>query len=201
MHDYATDSRERRQIVFGLMILSIVTTIAVRHFVDKLCIVIPFPLEAPSVALFFAIFYTTFNRCVWKTLLLRKLGIIKVPNLAGNWSGELRSSYDKMKNAIPITLSIQQTWTSMSVKLKAPKSNSFSRSASILIDVPDGPCLIFYYQNEPLQDAVGTMVIHKGANILKLVSEDVIEGEYFTGRGRMTFGCVNLNRISTQTSN
>mgnify|MGYP000935742563 CR=1 FL=1 len=201
MHPYATDSHERKTVIYYLVLLSVIVAIGLNYLLNRYKVSLPFTIAAPSLAAFFGFFYATFNKYIWKISLLQKIGIVNVPNLSGSWSGYLQSSFDELKEKRPITVTIKQSWTYISVKLTANSSTSFSLAASVLIDVPDGPNLIYFYQNEPQPIAEGTMTIHKGTNIFKLASQDHIEGEYYTGRGRMTFGLIYLDRNKINLNN
>jgi hypothetical protein len=52
----------------------------------------------------------------------------------------------------------------------------------------------YEYANDPRPDAVCTMHHHVGQTTLTLTSADTLEGEYYPGRVRQTFGAIKLTR-------
>ena len=62
--------------------------------------------------------------------------------------------------------------------------------------VTEDECIVIYdYLNEPNQDAVDTMHIHRGTGRLLLI-DDRLEGDYYTGRDRRNTGTIRLQRTA-----
>ena len=63
--------------------------------------------------------------------------------------------------------------------------------------------LTYEFLNEPKSHTAATMAIHRGTASLRLQRsdrEDVLEGEYYTGRGRTNHGALRLVRTKGGTS-
>jgi hypothetical protein len=120
---------------------------------------------------------------------------VKTPNLIGEWSGTLKSSFDNHASEVKVTLKIFQDWTKIKILMTTEQSSSHSESASIVIDASEGKYLSYQYINEPKSNAVETMNIHRGT--VRLVFDEkknTLEGEYYSGRGRQNFGSLYFVR-------
>ena len=192
MHPYATDSPERRQIPLALAVVSVVLALAL----SRLPWHAPWWLDAPSVVAFYGALYALFDRVLWRTTLLRKLGVVRVPNLAGNWEGEVHSARDGDTSRHSISLLVTQTWTCLSVVVRTGYSRSRSLVAALHIDDdPDGPCLVYEYLNKPEPAAVESMHMHHGtAHLIYDAKDQSLSGEYYTGRDRQTYGGLRVVR-------
>ena len=188
MHPYATDSKERESVLFYIAVLSIFSSWILHNLLNIAPLAIPWWIDAPSVTGFYGLFYAIFYKYTWKWLMLRKFGIVKVPNLNGTWKGYVVSSFDEPSKKYEATLVILQNWTQISIILKTHDSKSTSLIAGILIDNPEGTVLTYEYLNEPLPLTNEGMHIHKGTATLTLNDGKVLEGEYYTGRDRKHFG-------------
>ena len=74
-------------------------------------------------------------------------------------------------------------------------SRSRSVAASLRADDPLTPELHYLYSNEPYPTAPDTMHAHRGTAALRLKGA-VLEGDYYTGRGRREIGALKLTRDS-----
>ena len=151
-------------------------------------------LSVPSFAGFYSVLYWIFEHYVWKLNLLRKIGLIKVPDLNGNWEGKIQSSYNQSGRAQCVSVTILQRWSKMIVKLETKLSRSYSTAAILRTDDLPNPELTYVYVNEPKAIAPNTMNMHRGTAILGLAGS-VLEGDYYTGRGRGEVGTIKLNRV------
>lgn len=195
MHPYATDSPERLNIIFGLAVFSVGLAYLLHAGVSFLGIQFPWWAESPSMMGIFGLLYQLFEKRLWRWKILRRMRIVGVPDLNGEWSVEGRTSFDSEKifsaNAI-----IKQTWTKISVWLETPESLSHSISASILIEQPGGVTLSYEYRNEPKANAKGTMHAHRGTAVLKLKGNGCeLEGEYYSGRDRLNYGALLFKKV------
>ena len=70
------------------------------------------------------------------------------------------------------------------------ESESVSQTAEFEIRKGDGrPVLHYIYDNHPKSAAPGSMERHEGTAALTYFEEKrLLEGSYYTGRGRQTFG-------------
>jgi hypothetical protein len=194
MHGYSTDSREKRVVPLLLASVAIALAwlssriLAVMHFSA------PWWLDAPSSLAFYGALYTLFDRHLWRNGLVSKLGLVRIPNLAGQWHGYLVSSFDGHEKRHHLVITIFQSWTHIAVFLTTATSMSRSCAAVIQVDDPEGVALIYQYQNQPLADAMKTMHMHDGTAMLRVSNGGCLVGDYYAGRDRGTFGRIYCRR-------
>ena len=155
--------------------------------------------SVPSFAGVISFVYWAFDRWVWRFALLRRLGIVPIPDLNGEWAGIVLSSYESDGCGYEVSIVIRQRWTRMVVTLETEYSQSRSIAASLRSNDEPNPKLSYLYVNEPKATARETMNIHHGTTVVELKG-DVLEGSYHTGRGRMTYGSVKLTRAGQKQS-
>ncbi len=155
-------------------------------------------LSVPSFGGFYAVLYWLFDSHVWRWRLWRNLALLKVPDLNGEWTGHVVSSYGN-GSIHEVTISISQKWSKLLVRFDTGLSLSYSISGSLKVADVANPELSYLYVNEPKASAPDTMSIHRGTATLEL-KRDALEGDYYTGRGRMTFGSIKLTRANRVTS-
>jgi hypothetical protein len=188
MRGYSTDTDERRSVPLLLAALAIVSAwlsykgMAALHFSP------PWWLDAPSSLSFYGVYYTLFDKYLWRNRLVRKLGLSKVPDLSGRWRGFLVSSFDGHTKRHDVLLQIFQSWTQVSIYLTTITSMSRSSVAEIQVSDPEGISLIYQYQNQPLSYAMKSMHMHQGTAVLRLSDGNCLAGEYYAGRDRRTHG-------------
>ena len=151
-------------------------------------------LPLQSIALVFGISYWAFDNWLWRWRFLRVMRLISVPDLRGAWTGTVASSYTGFERQLPVTVTIEQTWTEMVVRLNAAESRSWSLTASVLTNAPEGLVLTYLFDNEPEAESDRTMQRFRGTTVLVHVAPDRLEGHYYTGRGRGTHGALRLRR-------
>jgi hypothetical protein len=123
------------------------------------------------------------------------IGLVEVPNLAGEWDGLGKSSYDQFATERAYTVKIEQTWTRISIRLQSATSESATLVAALLLHSVEGEVLSYQYRNEPRADAVSTMQTHLGTSWLTISDEGrTLVGRYYSGRGRQNHGSVQLRR-------
>jgi hypothetical protein len=195
MHPYATDSNERKQITFGLAVISVGLAWGLSRCLAVAHLAIPWWFDAPSSMGLFGIFHTIFDKALWRQPWLHRIGLVKVPILEGNWRGHVRSSFNQHTGEHEVSARIKQTWTQISLVLEGASSTSRTLVASLQVDTPEGAVLSYQYRNEPKPAAVGTMQIHYGTARLVLRDGTLLEGDYYSGRGRQNFGSITLKRV------
>ncbi len=193
MHPYSTDSHERKNIVLAIAVVSVGFAYAFHQAVESLGLKVPWWIDAPSVMSIFGVLYEVFDKWLWRLRFLRKVGVVKVPNLNGEWEGEGQSSFNETRYQVRVT--IRQRWTSLRVFLESENSMSRSLTASVLVEQPEGPTLSYEYRNDPKPNAPSTMHSHRGTAILRLKSENELNGEYYSGRDRVNYGSITLRRV------
>ena len=192
MHHYETDGRARVVIVifaFSMLLVWILYEGMTTIDFDP-----PWWVSLPSFAGFYSILRWLFDRHLWRFGFLRSFGFIRLPDLNGNWVGEVASSYNEYGNPYPVRVDIVQRWSEMAITLETEQSRSRSTVASLKAADLVNPELSYQYLNEPKSSAPGTMAIHRGTANLELV-EDCLEGDYYTGRGRGEIGSMKLRRL------
>src|SRR5207249_2539262 len=160
-------------------------------------IVLPWWIELPSVLAFYGMGYELVDRSIWKWQLPRRVGLLKLPNLSGTWEGYVTSTFDSHADKHAATIEVRQTWTRIVVTLRTDHSESHSLAATLLVDQAFGPLLSYEYLNEPKPNALAAMQTHRGTARLRLESGnemDVLDGEYYAGRGRENQGIMHFER-------
>jgi len=195
MHPYATDSNERQMITFGLAVLAIGIAWALFRLFALVNFTVPWWLDAPSTMGIFGLFYTAFDKALWRQGWVRRIGLVKVPDLEGRWQGHVRSSFDQNSREHEVSVRIKQSWTRISLVLESTNSASKTLVGSLQVDTPDGSVLSYQYRNEPKPDALGTMQIHYGTARLVLRDAVVLDGDYYSGRGRQQYGSIILRKV------
>ena len=197
MHAYALESRERIYVPLFLAAASILAAFGLHTLVDALKTAPPWWLDAPSVVGFYELFHWSYDKRLWKNIVLRRLRLANTPDLNGNWKGYLTSSYEKNAVKHDVVAKITQTWTKLAVVVNTPTSKSRSVVAALSIEESGGAILSYEYINEPQGSAKPTMEMHRGFASLSVSEKaQTLNGDYFNGRGRQTFGIVHLQRNS-----
>lgn len=194
MHDYAIDSRERVFVVRTLFMASALVAAVAAALVPSDLASIRWLLPIPSIALTFGILYWAFDNWLWRWRFLRVLRLISTPDLRGQWAGTIASSYTEFEQPQPVTVTIEQTWTKMAVRLDAAESRSWSITASVLTNSSEGLVLTYLFDNQPEAQSVKTMQRFRGTVVLVSATPERLEGYYYTGRGRETHGSLKLRR-------
>jgi hypothetical protein len=188
MHGYSTDSGERRVVPLLLASVAIALAWVSSKALALMHLSLPWWLDAPSTLGYYGALYALFDRNLWCNRFVRKLGLVRVPNLTGCWRGYLISSFDGHVKHHDLVINISQSWTQIAVFLGTETSMSRSCAAVIQVDDPDGLALIYQYQNQPLANAMRTMHMHYGTAMLRISDDDSLTGDYYAGRDRRTFG-------------
>jgi len=118
MHAYSTDSRERLRVALVLGGASVALAWGFYKALTALTLTVPWWFDAPSVVGFYGLLTAAFERALWRVSLLRKVGLVKVPDLRGVWEGQIASSFDAHATSYAATVEIFQTWTHMLVRLR-----------------------------------------------------------------------------------
>lgn len=197
MHPYATDSEERRLVPFFLAALSIGLAWVLYIGLQETDLApLLWWLDIPSVMGFYGLLHMLIDRVLWRCPLFSWTRLVRVPDLRGEWNGYVTTSHEDHATQLPVQAIIRQTWTRLSVVLKT--STSVSQSETGMVFTQDGEQAISYeYFNEPKAHAVGTMNPHRGTARLEISragAKDILDGEYYSGRGRQNVGILHLER-------
>jgi len=200
MHQYATDSEEKKLVLLILALLSIFATWLLYELITLISTVTdlsaPWWLEIPSVLTFYGLSYEIFDKWLWKKQIVRKLGLVRIPNLNGVWKGYLMSSHDQFKEKTEASIKILQSWTEIEIAQETKASKGRSFVATIHTKDRDSQRLFFMYQNTPEVDADPSMHQHIGSAQLILNSDKkILSGDYYNcGRDRLTWGKLHFER-------
>ena len=194
MHGYAIDSRERVFVVRILFMASALVSAVAAMSIPSDVLPMRWLLPLPSMGLVFRVSYWAFDNWFWRWQFLRTMRLISVPDLGGVWTGTIASSYHEFENCLPVNVTIEQTWTKMAVRLNAAESRSWSVTASVLTNSPEGVVLTYLFDNAPEAEAASTMQRFRGTTVLVSTDPGRLEGHYYTGRGRATHGSLRLLR-------
>lgn len=199
MHAYAIDSDERKVVPFYMAAVSIFAAWGFYGILGLLKLSLPWWIEAPSALFFYGLIYGVFENWLWRWDLLRKINVVKVPDLRGRWQGHAASSFDQHSQRLDATIEIKQSWTKISITMETANSKSNSLIAGITTESPGGPTINHEYCNEPKSNAQTGMHAHRGTARLVFKKEnntEMFEGEYYSGRDRQNHGSLHFKRIS-----
>lgn len=196
MHPYSSLDAGRWRVPFALAIVSV----AAAYATGRLLTLVRLDLwwfDAPSVLGYYGILRGLFERYLWRCRTSRVLGLVETPDLSGEWKVTLRSSHDDHATELVCSALVVQTWTRFSLRLETDTSLSHSCAATILLDDAGG-VLCYHYRNEPRSGSVETMAAHLGAAELRISRDGrSLDGEYFSGRGRRSYGRLRFERKMT----
>jgi hypothetical protein len=203
MHPYSTDSNERQLVPLGIVVISVVSAYLLDAVLSALALQ-RWWLNIPAVFGFYGLWYILFDKKLWCQPLLRKIRLIKVPDLSGTWTAVCESSYDRRQFTAKVT--IKQTWRGMSIRWQTDNSRSHSRAATLIVGDIDEYTLFYNYINIPrgggrISDATH---MHRGTVEVRFQPENgniVGEGEYYSGRDRRNQGALILTRNISDLAN
>jgi hypothetical protein len=195
MHAYATESVDRRRFPLIAVLVSVGAAWLLNRALQLLGVVLPWWVDAPSVVGFYEITHALFTRRLWRLRIVRRIVPVKTPDLNGMWLAQLVSSDDDHGRLHEGIIEIRQDWTRISIELRTDESRSWSTVATVATR-PGGPIeLCYQYMNEPLAGAPTELHAHRGTATLMLTPDGtVLEGEYYTGRDRQSYGTLRLER-------
>lgn len=195
MHPYATDSTERTIVPLLLAGLAIPSAWALAQLLNWLGWSWLWWADLPSVLGFYGLYHWFFDAYLWRWNIARRTGLVKVPDLNGDWTAALVSTFKGTH--IDATLRIHQRWRSLVVHFTGEHSRSSSRVAAILVNNPDEYVLMYEFLNTPSPTALDTMHMHRGTVEVRFQRQDyelVGDGEYYSGRDRENQGTMHIER-------
>ena len=192
MHTYATDSDRGRMAIVILTVASVLLAWGLNRTLTAADLTPPWWLDTPAVLGFFGLLWKVYDRYAWRWR-WGAAWMSDVPDLAGQWDGEIRSSYNDI--SVPATLYVHQTATHMLIELVTDGS----RSASVMATLNCQPGLFqglsYVYENRPRTLNEMGMTPHSGRVHLRL--EDAgnsLAGDYEADRSRGTTGRIAFRR-------
>ncbi len=197
MNNYSADSKDRSNFHWIAIVMAIGGGYLFHIAIDMSSASIPWWLETPSILGIYGVINWAYSSFIWKTSLWG-FKFSSIPNCQGTWKGTISSSYSNKK--IPCIIVIRQTWRKILVSLYTNTSTSHSTVATITGCRENNPTLIYEYQNMPSNSAPESMSGHFGMVHLPLSPSGCrnLQGEYYTGKGRQTYGSIILSLIETK---
>jgi hypothetical protein len=195
MHSYASDSIDRRVAPWIIAICAVGVAFLYVFLSRTFLFSLPWWCETPSIMLVYGLLFWVYDSCLWKRKVFG-VSLSRIPDCHGTWYGELHSSHDGGTN-VKGMLIVHQTWSKIMVEFRNVSSSSYSRMASLNITPGASEGLIYEYTNDPRADAMATMHAHRGFAFLKLlIDKHWLEGDYYTGRDRASYGTMRFRRVS-----
>lgn len=154
----------------------------------------PTVLSLAGAGAVFGFLYWVLNKWAWKWY-----GVgtwLKVPVLSGTWDCEGKSLAADGTTRFDWRgeVKIAQSWDKLRIRLTTDTSGSNSISAALAHDSFDGVVLLYHYRNDPRPEAP-ELRTHTGCSVMTIATDlGSATGEYFTGRGRMTFGTMTWTK-------
>ncbi|WP_028500498.1 Cap15 family CBASS effector [Microvirgula aerodenitrificans] len=142
----------------------------------------------------FGFLYWLLNKWAWKWPGISF--VLNVPDISGNWDcvGKTLDSEGPTKYDWQAEVTIVQSWDRLRIRLSTQTSGSSSISAALAHDSVDGFVLLYHYRNDPKVGAVG-LASHTGCSVMTIAKDlQSASGDYFNGRGRMSFGTMNWTK-------
>lgn len=206
MHEYTIQGHDRKKIYYSLTFLSGLLSqffaVWLSHLAN-LTNIVNISLVAPSGLAIFGLLFLLFDNFLWKWGLFYRSGLIRIPNLNGQWSGYITSEKKhNPNNKIPVTVTICQKYSNIRVRLETQSGWSHSVSVMASFEMVDPNCFYFNYEYfatyKPEQEEVKT---HYGVTRLILKStnnrfDKEQRGFFYTDRDRKSSGDLVLKKLS-----
>ncbi|MEE4790882.1 hypothetical protein V2K52_25545 [Pseudomonas alliivorans] len=203
MHEYVVSYHDRKKIYYIAAIVSGLACGLLVFLVSQLNSLTGFAIVAPSGAVVFVLVFLVFDLWIWKFKLLYDWGMIKIPNIHGDWvasiiadpSGQTGSE----KAPIGAKLKIHQSYTRLAIRLKTEKSESISQMASLEMVSPDCFKLRYEYLASYRANEHASPSTHYGVTELTLESSsNTFDAEYsaryYTESDRDSRGNISISR-------
>lgn len=197
MHGYASDNFFRGPKVYFIFgVVAITAASGLRTFISMPQLSGYFDFAALSAGVIYSGLILFYEQWGW-----RWLSTIK--NLNGTWAGTITSRYNGT-TTVPCVMRIRQTWTRMDIELETNQSVSRTTMSALYEEQPGDAGLKYEYVSEPRNLSIQTMQTHRGVCKLTISLNSKVHqlsGDYFTGRGRETYGEIMLKRVSSKNLN
>ena len=147
-------------------------------------------------------FLTFYDKYFWKLPVLNLLTTL--PDLNGDYEGEIGYHYNGQDGTKSCKLTINQTCSIIKVKSIFSKdgendTQSVSTEAFIKTDQAGDQLLYFYYHNAGSSKSGDTLDAHDGMNVLEIIKDNkslTLKGYYFTNRNPQTKGCMEVTKTT-----
>jgi hypothetical protein len=162
-------------------------------------------LSSISTMPIFGVLFIILDQFLWRSSMIRKIGLVRVPDLNGTWVGAIKSSLDDYQIEIPASMRITQTWTKIRIHFDAKDASSYSNMCHISTSDPSECSITWEYLTRPKPNAPSRMVMHYGTcKLTGDISYDYnvqrLQGEYYTERNRSSYGEQWFERMKAQST-
>jgi len=154
---------------------------------------LPIWIETPSILGIFYLGIYVYSNYLWKIKYVKYLRLPLIPNLNGVWDAVLISSYNQ--KIIKAKVKIIHSYSTFTMILETDESTSNTNIAYFDLEDPHNMTITYNFLSKPKGNAAQTMNIHEGtATLIIDEKQTALQGTYYTGRGRQTYGDINLTR-------
>jgi len=145
------------------------------------------------------VFWYLFNQYIWRWK-ISKFCIVDFPDLNGSWEGTLKTDgkHSLKEEDLKCSLTIKQTYISISCRFRTNKASSNSITATLLTNADKNEFMLIYcYENTPVRGKAPTSSrMHHGTAMLDFdANNNTLEGNYYTNREVPTQGSLELKRV------
>lgn len=193
MHYYSIDSEIRKKVhsLLAVIALTIPGLFEQVRTLFHLPVGWGFPLTFGAL---FGFLYLIVDLYAWKWI----ANFTKIPILNGKWTAKGKSSYidpETKKNLeFEMQITIKQTFSKMEIFTETKDSTSQSTMASICTHKAM-PVIRYSFENTPKNMADKELQRHPGLIELRIESKNSMVGDYFSGKHRLRYGELKLERI------
>jgi hypothetical protein len=201
MHSYST-GEQRVRVYAALAVISVVIAWVLVWLLSHW----RWPewlVSVPSLGGVYAGLYQVFNRRLWRTKLVRQLGLVGVDDISGEYTGSIISTWNDNEGKPvrrDVAFRIQQTWTQIEITMKVGGGSSSSRSQSAVASVghrAGATHLVYVYRNQVNPGlADSDMADHEGAADIEISPDGTLSGRYFNSRPRA--GSIEASRSAIE---
>jgi len=150
----------------------------------------PSVLSLAGAGMVYVCLYAFFDRYGWRVPAIGRW--LKLPDVSGRWTCDGVSIDRKPHRSWQGVVTIVQSWDRIRVRLETGQSSSDSIAAALLHETGTGDRLLYHYRNDPRIGEAGLNAHHGFAELIFAPDGRTARGEYFNGRGRNTFGTLEL---------
>lgn len=195
LHHYTADTSDRTWVHVILFAVGTGCAWLFGNTLEYFQVQPPWWVEAPSLFGFYGLLFWLFNEYLWKIKFFRMVMRIRTPNLNGNYEGVLSSSHDRFASEKSVRYCIKQKWNGIVVFSETDHSTSQSVTGAFNLSDVHRNSFVFQYENKPKAHAPDGMNRHCGFADFYFETSASISGEFFNGRGRLTYGHLTLKRV------
>ena len=186
MHYYTIDKEIRKSAYIILTIISL----SLPTFINELRTLFGLSKDfgfSISFGTIFGFLYFILDRWAWQWI----SKLINIPNLNGKWNAEGISSYKDSQTGenykFDMEVIIRQTFSKIEIFTETLDSTSRSTMASICTEHAV-PIFRYSFENIPKNKSNEELHRHPGFIELRIKNDNLLEGDYFSGKHRLRYG-------------